>query len=118
MKSFMETLRGARRLELFILMILLSVLGLALLNGACHNDDSGKAPDEVRLEQLLEHIDGVGDVDVMISMDEDGRPIGAAVVADGLDDIGVRLEIQSAIRALLDIDLNRIRIIGKGGTGG
>ena len=114
MKTFLETLRAARYLEWFLLLLLLSALGLMLLN---HTGDtaSDKLPDEVRLERLLERIDGVGDVDVMIAVDDNGKPAAAAVVAKGLDDIGVRLEIQSAIHALLDIDTNRIRVIGKGG---
>jgi len=51
-------------------------------------------------------------------VDSDGKPSAAAVVAEELDDICVRLEIQSAIQALLDIDTNRIRVIGKGGWAG
>ena len=117
MKSFLETLRAARYLEWFLLVALLSLMGLMLLN---HSGDSpsGKLPEEARLERLLERIDGVGDVDVMIATDNDGKPTAAAVVANGMDDIGTRLQIQSAIQALLNIDLSRIRVIGKGGWGG
>ena len=117
MKSFLETLRGARYLEWFLLVVLLSTLGLMLLRNT-GTQKTGKLPEEIRLERLLERIDGVGDVDVMIAMDDDGKPSAAAVVAEGMDDIGTRLEIQSTIQALLDIDLNRIRIIGRGGWAG
>ena len=117
MKSFLEALRGARYLEWFLLVALLSTLGLMLLRNT-DAQPSAKLPEEVRLERLLERIDGVGDVDVMIAMDSDGKPSAAAVVAEGLDDICVQLEIQSAIQALLDIDTNRIRVIGKGGWAG
>lgn len=117
MKSFLETLRGARYIEWFLLVVLLSALGLMLLNDA-GGDRTDKLPEEIRLERLLERIDGVGKVDVMISLGENGKPTAAAVVAEGMDDIGVRLEIQSAIQALLGIDLNRIRVIGKGGWAG
>ena len=116
MKAFLEALRGARYLEWFLLAAVLSALGLMLLNNP--GGTSERLPEEVRLERLLERVDGVGDVDVMITVDNDGRPAAAAVVAKGLDDIGARLEMQSAIQALLDIDLNRIRIIGKGGWAG
>ena len=117
MRAFLEALRGARYLEWFLLAALLSALGLMMLN---HNTGSAadRLPEEVRLERLLERIDGVGDVDVMITVDGDGKPTAAAVVAEGLADIGTRLEIQSAIQALMDIDTNRIRIIGKGGWAG
>ena len=116
MKSIFETLRGARHLELFILMLLLSALGLLLLNGSGANP--GRSSDEIRLERLLERIDGVGDAAVMIALDGDGKPVGAAVVAEGLTDVRARLEVQSAIQALLDIDIDRIRVIGRGGVSG
>ena len=116
MKSFWEALRGARYLEWFLLAAVLSALGLMLLNST--GDTSDRLPEEVRLERLLERVDGVGDVDVMITVDDGGKPVAAAVVAKGLDDIGTRLQIQSAIQALLDIEPNRIRIIGKGGWTG
>ena len=117
MKGFLEALRGARYLEWFLLLVLLSAMGLMMLNRS-GGGASDRLPEEVRLERLLERVDGVGDVDVMITTDNDGKPVAAVVVAKGLEDISARLEIQSAVQALLDIDLNRIRIIGKGGRAG
>ena len=115
MKSLLESLRAARHIELLILIVLLAALALAMLGGA-RREPSGGTDVEARLEKLLGRMEGVGDVDVMISLDADGNPAGAAVVADGPLSVRATLEIQSAIQALLDIDLSRIRVIGRGGS--
>lgn len=114
MKSLLESLRAARHIELLILIVLLAALALFMLGGA-GRAPSGGTDAEARLEKLLGRVEGVGSVDVMISLDADGNPAGAAVVADGPLSVRATLEIQSAIQALLDIDLSRIRVIGRGG---
>lgn len=113
MKSILESLRAARHIEVILLAVLIAALGLWMLGSA--NREPAGTDVEARLERLIERIGGVGDVDVMISTDEDGHPVGAAVVAGGSLDVRTTLEIQSAIQALLDIDLQRIRIISRGG---
>lgn len=117
MKTFVETIRGARFIGLFLMIALLSALGLMLL-GNGERGSTGGTELESRLERLLEGIDGVGDADVMITVDDQEKPAGVAVVVGGSLNVRVTLEIQSAIRALLDIDLKRIRIIGRGGVKG
>ena len=117
MKSLIESIRGARFIELFLLVALLGALGL-LLSGGVDRRAVNKTELESRLERLLEGIEGVGNADVMISTDGEGRPVGVAVVASGALGVRTALEMQSAIQALLDIDTNRIRIIGRGGLQG
>ena len=117
LKTIVQSIRAARHIDLILLIVLACVLGL-LLYGGTDRSPAGKTDTEARLERLLEGMDGVGDVDAMISLDGDGNPVGAAVVAGGELGVRERLEIQSAIKALLDIDLQRIRVIGKGGSEG
>ena len=117
MKAIVEAMRGARHFGILIGVVLVSALGLALLGASGGRQPAGTEI-EVRLERLLGAIDGVGDVDVMVTTDDEGRPVGAAVVVGGRLDVRATLEIQSAVRALLDIDTNRIRVIGKGGSQG
>ena len=114
MKSIFESLRAARHIELLILIVLLAALALFMLGGA-RREPAGGTDVEARLERLLKRIEGVEDVDVMITLGDDDRPAGAAVVSDRPLTVRATLEIQSAIQALLDIDLNRIRVIGRGG---
>ena len=117
MKSFIEGLRAARHIELILLIVLLAALGLLMISGL-GGAPADRTDAEARLERLIERIEGVGDADVMISTDAEGNPVGAAVVVSGTLDVRARLEIQSAIQALLDIELKRIRVIGRGGLEG
>ena len=114
MRSLLERLRAARHIELGALIVALAVLALVLTGSGSSGRDDSATSAERRLCRLLEQIDGVGKVSVMIS--EDGG--GAVIVASELDDLRTALEIQSAAKALLNIDLNRIRVIGKRGSYG
>lgn len=118
MRRFLERLRAARYVEIGVLLVALALLGLALATAALPAGDAGATDMERRLCRLLEGIDGVGRVRVMIA--EDGG--GAVIVASQLDDVRTALQVQLAAKALLDIDLDRICVIGRrmsfGGEGG
>lgn len=115
MKAILESLRAARHIELILILVLLAALGLWAFRSP-GNTLSNKTELELRIERLLEHMDGVGSVEVMVSVDADGNPAGAAVVVNDAISVRSRLEIQSAIQALLNIEAQRIRVIGKGGA--
>ncbi len=115
MRRIFESLRAARYIELGLLLILLALLGLTLLNGADHHTPSGSTELERRLAGLLEQIDGTGRVSVMVTQAEDGAITGAVIVADGLDSVRTSLEIQNAARTLLNVDLDRVCVIGRKG---
>ena len=110
-----EALRGARGLWLFALAVLLAALLLAL-PGVGRPAPEGETALERRLAELLGQIDGVGKVHVMISGDD--APEGVVVICDRLESVRALLELQSAVQALLDVDADRIRIIGRNGFGG
>lgn len=120
LKRLGECVRGARRIGLFAAVALAALLALVWLDGGSGQREApaGKTELEARLESLLEKIDGTGDVSVMIVENADGSTGGAVVVSSGLDDIGTYLEVQSALRALLDVELSRVRIIGRQGAFG
>ena len=117
MRRLLDDLRGARHIALFAALALLALAALLAMNVRGTRDTGGTAL-ELRLQRLLSGLDGVGQVRVMITTDGEGRPEGVAVVCDGLCDMRAYLEIQSAIQALLDVDVTRIRIIGRNGFGG
>lgn len=116
MKALLERLRAARHIELGLLLVALAVLGLMLLNGGGLDRESAATPLERRLVRLLEQIDGVGRVSAMITEGEDGSIAGAVIVADGLDSLRVALDIRSATRTLLNVDPDRVCVIGKNGA--
>ena len=108
-----DRLRGARRLGIYagvatICALLLIALGCM---PASVPATAEKTALEARLEAVLSRIEGVGDATVMITQDDSGNVIGAVVVAGGMSDVRACLSVQSAIRTLLGIDLERIRII-------
>ena len=110
----MERLRAARDVEVGVLLVALALLGLAVATAVAPAGDDGATDLERRLCRLLEGIDGVGRVSVMIA--EDGG--GAVIVASDLDDVRTAIEVQSAAKALLNIDLDRICVIGRRGSYG
>ena len=113
----LNRLRDKLRVLRAVWPILIAVLiALALLQWMSPDKEtrgSGvESPLESRLEALLSQIDGAGQVRVMVTQSESGEIVGAVVIAGGELSMPAYLSLQSAVRTLLDIDLNRIRIIG------
>ena len=109
MRAFLEGLRAARYVEVGVLLAVLAVLGLMLTGGASREGGATSTEAERRLSRVLEQIDGAGKVSVMIS--DDGT--GAVIVASELDDLRTAMEIQQAARAVLNLDLDRVCVIGR-----
>lgn len=82
---------------------------------------------EVRLEAILSQMEGVGEVEVMITLKSSTRTRdnsftyttqntypeveGVFVVSQGGDDSSVKLAITEAIQALFGIDVHKIKIV-------
>ena len=112
-----DALRGARHLRLYAVVALIGVLGMLWLNGAGAPSGPEKTPLEARLERLLTQIDGAGEVSAMVVEDEQGVT-GAVIVVDRIRDMRTYLKLQTSVQALLDIGLDKIRIIpGEGEIG-
>lgn len=109
MKQLFGTLKAARWLELTVAAALICVL-LVLAMGS--GKDGAANDEEARMQRILSRIEGAGRVSVMIAgSGEDGSCTGVVVVATGAEDVGVMLRLQRAVRALTDLDLDRIEII-------
>lgn len=73
---------------------------------------------ELRLERILTQIEGAGKTDVMITYQsyatsaeqEAALPLGAVIIAEGADDLGVRIKIQQAVQTALGIEAHQIKI--------
>ena len=70
---------------------------------------------ETRLEQILSQIEEIGEVHVMITVDEDEQVQGIAVSAQAGDRAVVAKEIVEVVQALFDIETHKIKVI-KGGS--
>ena len=76
---------------------------------------------EERLQNVLSAIEGVGKVEVMITLEESGSTLfgteggkqkvcGVLVVAEGAGNAAVNARISEAVKALFSIDLHKISI--------
>ena len=117
-KRLLDRLRGARRIELFAALALAALLALMLIDFD-HKGDAGETRTalESRMERVLQRIEGAGRVSAMITQDENGAVTGVLIVADGMTDMLTYLRLQRAVSALLDVEADRIEIIG-GSFGG
>ena len=110
MKRFLEELRSAKRIELFIAiaaiaMLILSLCGDAGKTGAHFTDE------EVRLSEILGRIEGVGRIEVLISEENSG---GVLIVAEGVENMETYLRLQYAVQTLVGTEISRIEIIPYG----
>ena len=108
-RGLKEKLRGARGLEWLLLLIAACVAALVLTRGG---SDAGAQPTELeaRLERVLSAVEGAGEVRAMVS-EQNGEIAGVVIVAAGAEDVGVRLSLMQAARALLDVELDQIEVI-------
>ena len=108
-RGLKEKLRGARGLEWLLLLIAACVAALVLTRGG---SDAGAQPTELeaRLERVLSAVEGAGEVRAMVS-EQNGEIAGVVIVAAGAEDVGVRLSLMQAVRALLDVELDQIEVI-------
>ncbi len=108
-RGMKEKLRGARGLEWLLLLIAACVAALVLTRGG---SDAGAQPTELeaRLERVLSAVEGAGEVRAMVS-EQNGEIAGVVIVAAGAEDVGVRLSLMQAARALLDVELDQIEVI-------
>ena len=95
---------------------LISILSVLLLGGAwlVFGKDEEKVSatstdTEKRLAAILEDMDGVGEVEVMLSDTEDGER-GVVIVCQGAKDISVLLSVREAAATALGIQQKNVKI--------
>ena len=104
----------ARRAWIAAGVVLLALLLLLLMNRAGSGQSAGQSDLERRLERILSEIYAGGRVSAMVAQDDGGAPSGAVIVAAGLEDVRVALELQRAAQTLLGIEADRVSVIGEG----
>ena len=109
-----RTIKGARRLEIFIGM---AVIAAALLVFTGSSGMNKSTTLESRMERVLSSIDGAGRVSVLINESEEGEVKGVLVVAEGAGELAVRMRLLGAVKATLGTDASRIEIIEMEGSG-
>lgn len=66
---------------------------------------------EMRLENMLQKIDGVGNVSVMITFQESEQVEGIVVIAEGAGNAVMVQKITEVVQALFDVDSHKIKVI-------
>ncbi len=96
----------------WILAALLFCAALCLLLGS---REAISDSEEGRLSRVLSAISGAGDVEVAFHYDQ-SVPCSAVIVAEGADDISVRLKLVSAVTTLLGIGQDRVAVYEREGS--
>ena len=99
--------------------IIIGILGMFLMFiGGGRTDQPGNITEEDRLVNILSHIEGAGEVKVMLSLSDDNkslitktdssRYIGAVVLAEGGGRSIVREKIIKAVKAVTGLETHKI----------
>lgn len=115
-----------RDIVLAVSLVLAAVLVWSIFYAPSHGRDqtettatpapaSAGTDQEAQLAQILGQIEGVGAAEVMIStpaasMGNDAEIAGVVVVAEGAQDLAVRLDILQAVRTALDVMADQVDI--------
>ena len=90
-----------------------AVLGCLLLGAAEDVSSAGRTEEEARLARVLSAMEGAGQVEVAVFYDasaEAAVPCGVVVVADGAQDVAVRLQLSRAVETLLGVDASQVDV--------
>lgn len=117
--SVVKKLKGIKNIRLiaaiFIIAIALLIYSTVATEKALGAGDgevssSVADPDESRLASVLRELEGVGRVETMITRDDEERVIGVIVIAEGAEDIAVRLRLLSAVTTAMGVDKNIVNV--------
>ncbi|MCM1306724.1 MAG: hypothetical protein NC037_05780 [Bacteroides sp.] len=115
--GFFKKLKGIKNLQIivviFIIAVALIIYSTVMTRGSSASEQTSSnsvmTADEQRLSAILSNIEGAGEVDAMITVD-DGKIAGVLVIADGADSITVRLRLIDATATALGISKNIVNV--------
>lgn len=85
------------------------VIAIPTGEGQIRNEENTEL--ERRLEAILEGMEGVGNVNVMITLQKDDTVEGVAIVAEGGDNAVTVRNITEVVQALFYVDSHKIKVI-------
>lgn len=115
MRKVIDYVKENKKIIIVVLLIVILISAVYVIDKAGKGSAkvSGtfteKTSSEIKLGEILSHIEGVGETDVMISENEE-KILGVVIVCEGADNIMTRSNIINAVSIALDIDKNLIAI--------
>ena len=115
--GFFKKLKGIKNLQIIVVIFIIAVALIIYSTVMTRTDakstettvSSVMTADEQRLSAILSNIVGAGKVDAMITTDN-GRITGVLIIADGADDITVRLRLIDAAATALGVSKNIVNV--------
>lgn len=111
-----QRLRERLHKDGWLLLALAGCILLCLMLGLMETPSSTQTEEEARLSRVLSAMAGAGEVEVAVFyQEEDALPCGAVVVAQGADDVSVRLQLTRAVCTLLGLEASQVDVFRLGG---
>ena len=118
--GFFKKLKGIKNLQIIVVIFIIAIALIIYSTVMTKNDakqvettsSSVMTQDEQRLSAMLSNIVGAGKVDTMITVNN-GKITGVLVVADGADDITVRLRLIDATATALGVSRNIVNVFSR-----
>ena len=98
-------------LILLILGILLVVIAMPVTKTDTEESEQYALEEEMRLKNILEQMEGVGEAKIMITYQDSKTVEGVVVIADGAGNPSIAKNITDVVQALFDVDSHRIKVI-------
>ena len=117
--ALLKKIKGIKNIRLiaaiFIIAVALLIYSSVATNNAVRDASGtesayGMDQEESRLASVLEGLEGVGRVQTMITRGENDEIVGVIVIAEGAEDIGVRLRLLSAVTTAMGVDKRIVNV--------
>lgn len=117
--ALLKKIKGIKNIRLiaaiFIIAVALLIYSSVATNNAVRDASGtesayGMDQEESRLASVLEGLEGVGRVETMITRGENDEIVGVIVIAEGAEDIGVRLRLLSAVTTAMGVDKQIVNV--------
>ena len=119
--SVIKRIKSIKNIQIIIAILIIAVALIIYSNvisktksnaSSAGATESVMTEEEIRLESVLEKIDGAGDVSVMITKQSE-TVVGVIIIAEGARDISVRLRLLDATATALGVDKSIINVYSK-----
>ena len=108
----MKELMPKKNQWLIVLLIGILLVVIAIpTKSTAEPEESAATDEELRLKNVLEKMEGVGNVSVMITFRKSDEIEGVVVIADGGGNAVLVKNITEVVQALFDVDSHKIKVI-------